>query len=192
MLNELYIFIERIDFDILYAIQQLRCGFLDGFFKAVTGIAGNWGHIWIILGVLLLIFRKTRACGAAVLVSYGLVFLAGQLVLKDLIARPRPCHIDEAVRLIIDRPSSFSCPSTHTAWAFGAVAAVFAFSKKWGSVTLIPALIIAFSRLYLFVHFPTDVLFGVVLGALCGIVSALIVKALQKRFVSAGKTGKNP
>lgn len=185
MLKEFFAVIQNYDFDLLYVIQNLRCEFLDAFFLAVTSIAGNYGHIWVVLGLVLLIFKKTRACGIAILLSYGLVFLTGQLLLKDLIARPRPCTLNETVQLIVSRPTSFSCPSTHTAWAFGAVTAVFAFGKKWGFAALVPALIIAFSRLYLFVHFPTDVFLGAVLGILCGVIAVLIVKAVKKKMVPA-------
>ena len=184
MLNDLFIIIQRLDFDILYVIQSLRCEVLDRLFLAVTDIAGNYGHLWIALGLVLLIFRKTRACGVTVLASYALVFLTGQLLLKDLIARPRPCQLDEAVQLIVSRPSSYSCPSTHSAWAFAAATAVFMFKKRWGLAVLIPALVVAFSRLYLFVHFPTDVLLGALLGILCGVIAALIVKAVCKKFTA--------
>lgn len=115
------------------------------------------------------------------LVSYGLVFLTGQLILKDLIARPRPCHIDEAIELIVKKPSSFSCPSTHSAWAFAAATAIFMHHKKAGIGVYVLAAIIGFSRLYLFVHFPTDVLFGAVLGALCGLASVKLVNFVWKK-----------
>lgn len=169
------------DFSILYGIQNIRCGFLDQAVLILSKIAGDYGHIWLIAGVLLCIFKKTRKSGIAVLVSYGLVFLTGQLILKDLIARPRPCHIDEAIELIVKKPSSFSCPSTHSAWAFAAATAIFMHHKKAGIGVCVLAAIIGFSRLYLFVHFPTDVLFGAVLGALCGFASVKLVNFVWKK-----------
>ena len=169
------------DFSILYGIQNIRCGFLDQAVLILSKIAGDYGHIWLIAGALLCILKKTRKSGIAVLVSYGLVFLTGQLILKDLIARPRPCHIDEAIELIVKKPSSFSCPSTHSAWAFAAATAIFIHHKKAGIGLYVLAAIIGFSRLYLFVHFPTDVLFGAALGALCGFASVKLVNFVWKK-----------
>lgn len=169
------------DFSILYGIQNIRCGFLDQAVLILSKIAGDYGHIWLITGVLLCIFKKTRKSGIAVLVSYGLVFLTGQLILKDLIARPRPCHIDEAIELIVKKPLSFSCPSTHSAWAFAAATAIFMHHKKAGIGVYVLAAIIGFSRLYLFVHFPTDVLLGAALGALCGFASVKLVNFVWKK-----------
>ena len=168
------------DFSILYFIQSIRTDFLDNFVVTLTKIAGNYGQVWLYVAVLLLIFKKTRKAGIAVLLSYGFVYLLGQMVLKDLIARPRPCHLDETVALLIERPSSFSCPSTHSAWAFGSATAIVCFSKKIGIPAFVVAAIIGFSRLYLFVHFPSDVLVGIVLGVICGLFSAWIVKAASK------------
>ena len=152
------------DFSILYFIQSIRTDFLDNFVVTLTKIAGNYGQVWLYVAVLLLIFKKTRKAGIAVLLSYGFVYLLGQMVLKDLIARP----------------SSFSCPSTHSAWAFGSATAIVCFSKKIGIPAFVVATIIGFSRLYLFVHFPSDVLVGIVLGVICGLFSAWIVKAASK------------
>lgn len=181
--------IKGFDFDILNTIQSnLRCEALDDFFTVLTKIAGNYGHLWLALALVLLIFRKTRRCSFAILLSYALVFVLGQFVLKDLIARVRPCNDGDAVQAFVESlkmittlPTSYSCPSTHSAWAFAAATSVFMFRKRWGLVVLIPALAIAFSRLYLYVHFPTDVLFGAVLGILMGIAASVTVKAIAKK-----------
>lgn len=152
------------DFSILYAIQGMRSPALDGFILTLTDIMGSYGQIWLVVGAVLCLFKKTRRCGAAVLVSYALVFLVGQFGLKDWIARPRPCHLDESVALLVKRPSSYSCPSTHTAWAFAAATSILMYFRRPGIAVMLTAALIGFSRLYLFVHFPTDVLFGAVLG----------------------------
>ena len=128
------------DFSILYAIQTLRGPVMDALILGLTNIMGSYGQIWLVVGVALCLFPKTRRCGVAVLLSYGLVFLVGQYGLKDLIARPRPCHLDQTVELLVKRPSSYSCPSTHTAWAFAAAASVWMYFKKPGATapSLIP------------------------------------------------------
>ena len=170
----------NIDFNILYAIQNIRTPFLDKFFVTITSIPGNYGQMWVVLGIILLIFKKTRKCGITIILSYLMVYGLGQYVLKDLIARPRPCHIDQTIELLISRPSSYSCPSTHSGWAFAGAASVFLYNKKLGIPVIVFAFLIAFSRLYLFVHFPSDVLFGIVIGILFALLSKFVVNKIIK------------
>ena len=101
-------------FYLLYAIQNIRTPMLDKIFVTISSIPGDYGQMWVVLGVLLLLFKKTRKCGLVMIASYLLVYGVGQYVLKDLIARPRPCHIDETIELLVKRPSSYSCPSTRS------------------------------------------------------------------------------
>ena len=172
----------NIDFRILYAIQNIRNPFLDKFFVVITSIPGNYGQMWVVLGIILLIFKKTRKCGLTIILSYLLVYGLGQYVLKDLIARPRPCHIDQTIELLIKRPSSFSCPSTHSGWAFAGATSIFLYNKKFGIPVILFSLLVAFSRLYLFVHFPSDVLFGIAIGILFAILSKYIITIVWKKF----------
>ena len=168
------------DFNILYFIQSLRTPFLDKFFVLITSIPGNYGEMWVALGTILLLFKKTRKCGLTILLSYSLVYICGQYLLKDLIARPRPCHIDETIELLIKRPSSFSCPSTHSGWAFAAATSIFLFNKKFGIITYVFSSLVAFSRMYLFVHFPTDVLLGIIMGIIFAVITKKLVNKLYK------------
>lgn len=163
------------DFNILYAIQGMHTPILDQIVLGITKIMGSYGQIWLIVAIALLIFKKTRKAGICVILSYVLVLILGQVVLKDLIARPRPCHIDQTIALLVPRPDSFSCPSTHTAWSFAAATAIFLYHKKSGIIAIVAAAIIGFTRLYLFVHFPTDVLIGLVMGIVLAIISKKIV-----------------
>ena len=166
------------EFSFLYAIP--RTAVLDSFFLAVTKIAGSYGQLWVIVAAVLLVFKKTRKAGVAVLLAYAAVFLIGQYGLKNLVSRPRPCQIDLDFALLVDRPSSSSFPSTHSAWAFGAATAVFMQHKKSGIAAFIAAALIAFSRMYLFLHFPTDVLAGIVLGIALGVLANLITGRIWK------------
>ena len=168
------------DFEILYLIQNIRTPLLDKLMVTITSIPGNMGEMWITLGIILLLFKKTRKCGLVLCVSYLLVYGMGQYVLKDLIARPRPCHIDQTIELLISRPSSYSCPSTHSGWAFASATSIFLYNKKVGLLTYIFSSLVAFSRMYLFVHFPSDVLFGIVLG----VAFALLTKRLLTKLTS--------
>ena len=167
----------------LYSIP--RTAFLDSVFLFFTKLPGSIGQLWLIVGVALLIFKQTRKTGAAVLISYIGVLLFGELLLKHLIVRPRPCQIDQAFAMLVERPTSSSFPSTHSAFAFGAATAIFLNYRKVGVAAIVVAALVAFSRLYLFLHFPTDVLCGVVLGVALGFaavrISALAAKKMQEK-----------
>lgn len=163
------------EFDILYAIQNLHCTFMDTVVLGLTKLLGDYGQLWIFIGAIMLFFKKSRKCGIAILISYALVFLVGHVVLKDLIARERPYIVDKTISLLIERKTSYSCPSTHTAWSFAAATSIFKYYKKIGIIAFVVAGFVGFSRMYLFAHFPTDVLLGVVLGIAFGILSAVFV-----------------
>jgi len=111
-----------------------------------------------------------------------MVFLLGQIVLKNLVSRPRPCQIDQAFAMLVARPSSSSFPSTHSAWAFGAATAIFMGHRKLGAAAFVVAALIAFSRMYMFLHFPTDVLFGTALGIALGVLANWITGRTWERF----------
>lgn len=168
------------DFSILYAIQAMRSPALDQMMLALTNIMGSIGQVWILVALGLMIFKKTRKAGICVFMSYILVLLVGHVWLKDFIARPRPCHLDESIVLLVERPTSFSCPSTHTAWAFAAATSICLYYKKAGIATFVIAAIMGFSRMYMFVHFPTDVLFGVVLGVVLAILAKVLLDQIDK------------
>ena len=164
-------FIQNVDFSILFWIQEnIRCAFLDVVFPFVTSLC-NDGEIWILLGIVLLFFKKYRKFGIFVLVGMLLGAIIGNEILKPLIARPRPCHIYEMLPdMLIDVPklTSYSFPSGHTTSSFIAATVLVRANKKFGFFAIPLAFLIAFSRMYLFVHFPTDILGGVVLGVLIG------------------------
>ena len=174
------------EFSCLYAIPRTQV--LDGFFLGLTRVAGSYGQLWLIIAALLLIFKGTRKAGISVLNAYLAVYLLGQIVLKQLISRPRPCQIDQTFALLVARPSSSSFPSTHSAWAFGAATAIFMRHRKLGAAAYAVAALIAFSRMYMFLHFPTDVLFGTALGIALGVLAHWITKALWKRFARGDTT----
>ena len=168
------------EFSFLYAIPRTEV--LDSFFLGLTRVAGSYGQLWLIIAALLLIFKGTRRAGISVVIAYMAVYLLGQIILKQLISRPRPCQIDQAFALLVARPSSSSFPSTHSAWAFGAATAIFMRHRKLGLAAYAVAALIAFSRLYMFLHFPTDVLFGAAMGMALGVLAHWIMKTLWKKL----------
>ena len=151
------------EFEILYAINNLHNPILDTIMIAITSL-GNAGLMWIAIAIGLLCAKKTRKCGVLMLVSLVLGLILGNGILKNLIARERPCWIDENIKLLIPNPHDFSFPSGHTLASFEAAVMIYLHNKKWGIISLIVATLIAFSRMYLFVHFPTDILAGMILG----------------------------
>ena len=151
------------EFEFLYALQELHTPLLDRIMVFITTL-GNGGMVWLALAVVLLCLKKTRRCGWLILISMAVCFLIGNLALKNIVQRIRPCQIDTSVILKIPMPGEYSFPSGHTLHAFTAATMVFLHNRKAGAWLLMLAGLIAFSRMYLFVHFPTDVLAGLVLG----------------------------
>ena len=129
---------------------------------------GSDGAIWIVLAGALLFSRKYRKVGFAILCALALEVTLCNIILKPLIARIRPCDINTAVQLLINRPTDFSFPSGHTASSFAAVSALYFSRQRLWRPALILAILISFSRLYLYVHYPTDVLAGIMLGIIVG------------------------
>lgn len=158
------------EFDILYALQELHTPALDLVMICLSTI-GNAGIIWIVIALVLLIFKKYRRYGAQMLVAMVITFIVGNLILKNLVARERPSWIDPNVALLFENPTDYSFPSGHTMNGFTAAAVLLCCDKRLGIPAVVLASLIAFSRLYHFVHFPTDVL----AGAVVGIVVALLV-----------------
>ncbi len=175
-------FITRWDFSVLYWVQEhIRTPFLDTV-AAFLSEAFDGGLLWIILCAGLLIFRKTRCAGLMLMASMGLALLIGELGMKNIFCRLRPCNLDTSVSLAVDAPNSYSFPSGHTGSSFAAATALFLWSKKWGIPALVLAALIGLSRVYLFVHFPTDVIVGALLGIACGLLAGFIFRKFELEY----------
>ncbi len=171
----------ELDLTILDWIQaHLRCGFLDVVAPAVT-MLGELGAVWIVLALVLLARKKTRPQGAAVAAALVIDLVLCNFLLKPLVARPRPFTLRE-VQLLVDAPTDYSFPSGHTAASFAAVTALLCGKSRLWLPALVLAVVIALSRLYLYVHYPSDVLCGALLGALCGVVGAFLVRKGRDRL----------
>jgi len=139
---------------------------------------GNWGLIWLAAAAVFLLTKGRRKAGATLLLALLLCTLAGNSLLKPLAARPRPCIVHPEYALLIARPEDFSFPSGHAAASFGAAAVILYSDGKLGVAALVLAALIAFSRLYLYVHYPSDVLAGAALGVLmAGLAISLVNRA---------------
>ena len=159
------------DLPILDWIQaNLQSSFMDTFMPIVT-VLGDAGLFWIAWAVLLLLFPKTRKIGLGMGFALIMGLLVCNVTLKPMIARMRPYDFQEQesgilINLLIDRQHDFAFPSGHTIASFEAATVLLKNSKKMGIPAMILAVIIAFSRLYLYVHYPTDVIFSVFAGIL--------------------------
>ena len=177
-----------IEFRILDALQQIHTPVLTAVMKAVTAL-GDGGIVWIILAVVLLLIPKTRKTGSVVAIALILDLIICNGILKNLVARTRPYDIQTTVKILIHKPSDYSFPSGHTAAAFAATMGLY-FAKDRDRRLWIPALIlsvlIVFSRLYFYVHYPTDILGGVLIGTLCGYLGAKIVEKYTKNRMKRG------
>lgn len=162
-------------------LQAIHTPLLDKILAFITSL-GNAGIIWIVLAVVLLILPKTRKTGIIVAAALLMDLVLCNLILKNLVARVRPYDVNTAIAILIKKPLDFSFPSGHTAASFAAMTALFlAKMKKAWIVALVLAVLIAFSRLYFYVHYPTDVLGGAVVGILSGIIGYAIVEKIDKR-----------
>ena len=151
-----------------WVAENLRSPFGDAVMPAITFL-GDGGWIWIALAIFLLCLPKCRHTGLAMAVALLMGLVVCNLILKPLVGRMRPfdyewLHFGNAIPLLIDAPTDYSFPSGHTIASFEAAAVLLLRHKKRGIPALLLAALIAFSRLYLYVHYPTDVLASMVLG----------------------------
>lgn len=172
----------NIELKILDWFQTLHTPVLDKFMTSVTKL-GNAGIFWIILTVLFLLIPKMRKTGAVMAAALIIDLLLCNVLLKNLVARTRPYDVNTGVQLLVAKLHDYSFPSGHTAASFTSVAALyFAEEKKLWKPTLVIACLIAVSRLYLYVHYPTDVLGGVVIGIIAGYLGYRLVRVLEDKF----------
>jgi len=184
---------ERFDLPILDWIAEfLQCAFLDAVMPVIT-LLGDAGIFWIAIAVVLLLIPKYRKIGMGMGAALIMGLLVCNVTMKPLFARIRPydyqlLHFGREIKLLIEAQHDFSFPSGHTLASFEAATVLAIHSKKAGIPALILASLIAFSRLYLYVHYPTDVLFSVAMGIGFGFLGTFLVK--KGTALYEHKTGK--
>ena len=164
----------NMDNKLLSLIQRrMRCSFLDRIMPIITSL-GTCGIIWGVVTVIFLRMRIYRRAGLILFVTLAICALLTNLVLKPLVARPRPCHIAPEIPLLIPCPMDYSFPSGHTMSSFAAATVILLTNSNFGIYAFIMAALIAYSRLYLFVHYPSDVLAGSLFGVVIACIMLLI------------------
>ena len=180
------------EIQILHWFETLHNPITNPIFYVITTL-GNAGWFWIVLAVLMLTVlpKKYKKAGLtmAIALILSLIFCNG--IMKHLWARPRAFWVvgqnfvvgNEFENLygIFNSIHDYSFPSGHSSASFAAAVSIFMWRKKEGSAALVLAALIAFSRLYFTVHYPTDVLVGTITGALYGVAAYFIVKALMNK-----------
>ena len=169
-----------IELQFLNLIQEIRTTFLDVFMSNVTKL-GNVGCIWILLTIILLVIPKTRKSGVILAAALIVDLILCNVILKPLVARIRPFDVNTAIQLIIAKPQDYSFPSGLTAASVASVVALYlAGEKRLWKIALILACFIAFSRMYLYVHYPTDVLGGAVVGVISGYIGYKVTLRMSR------------
>lgn len=173
------------DLGILLWIQEhVRCGLLDVILPAISTM-GNSGLIWILFATVLAISPKTRKLGLAMALCLLLEYTCNDLIIKPLVHRSRPFVVYPGmVELLISAPHGYSFASGHTTAAFAAITSLYCRKSKLWIPALVLGAVIAFSRLYLFVHFPTDVFGGCIIGILAGLAGSAIFKKIEEKKAS--------
>ena len=174
--------IQSIDISAVRLIREyLSCGFLD-FIMPVVTLLGEAGIVPIVISLSMMCFKKTRKAGFVMALAILFGFIVGNLTLKPLVARPRPYTVDTDVVLLIDKLKEYSFPSGHTLVTFEcALSLVFSGYRRVGTFATIMAFVVAFSRVYLYVHYPTDVIFGAILGSLFAYLAYVLVNAIYRK-----------
>lgn len=168
------------DESLLFFIQSnFHAIVLDKIMIATT-LIGNLAIIWLVAAVILLAFKNSRSVGIMVIMAVIFSFIMGEGILKHIIQRPRPYDIFPAVQLLVAKSTAYSFPSGHTTTAFAAVYVMSGYLKRYAWLLWGLAGLMAFSRLYLFMHYPTDIIAGILLGLIVG----KMVKWLYETVIS--------
>lgn len=179
-----------LDGAILLWIQEwIRNDWLDSVMIGITHL-GDAGLLWIVLSLLLLIPKKTRKYAMMAIVALLFSLLVNNMILKNIVARTRPYEVVEGLTRLIGAQRDLSFPSGHTASSFATAVVLFRnLKKRYGIPLLVLAVLISLSRLYVGVHYPTDVLFGAISGTLLAILAQWLVNGILERRRKEGQDG---
>ncbi len=190
--------IQLFDVSVINWIQEhIANPVLDVFFSIITHL-GDAGILWIAIAVVMLFFKKTRKTGITMGVALVLGLILGNGVLKNVVGRVRPFDLEGAFGsiksvedLLVSKPGDKSFPSGHTLASFEAAFVLLWRDKRFGIPALVIAILVAFSRLYLYLHYPTDIIGGILLAGLNAFLAVLIVDGIYKKIENKKKLKLN-
>ena len=165
------------ELSVLEWFDSIHGSVLDPLMVGITYSATS-GLIWFVLGFLMTCSRRWRRCGVSVIVAVILAYIVVDVILKPLVCRERPFDVAD-FDLLVAAPDTWSFPSGHTASAFAGATAILIHNRRWGAVAMAYASLVGLSRVYLCVHWPTDV----IVGALVGIALALLAVWFMSHWV---------
>jgi len=172
--------IDKFDNYILFIIEKyVRNKYLDIIMPVVT-FTGNLGSIWFVIAIALIVDKPYRVIGNSVILTLIIGTIIGEGILKHIVRRVRPCNKQDNFRLPSLKLTSYSFPSGHTLSSFAAAEMLSLYFTQYRLVFMLMAFLIAVSRLYLYVHFPTDVIAGLIIGVSC---SKIIFIILQQEYI---------
>lgn len=168
--------IHTFDNYILFTIsRRIRNRYLDKVMPIITSL-GNLGIVWIMIAGVLMINEQHRLIGGVVILTLIISTLIGEGIIKHIVRRARPCSYKESMHLLIDKPLSYSFPSGHTLSSFAVAEVLSAYFEQFRIIFLAIAFLIALSRIYLYVHYPTDVIAGIIIGIVCSKIVFIILQ----------------
>jgi Membrane-associated phospholipid phosphatase len=156
-----------------YLTQFYHHHALNEIMKLISA-CGDFGMSWLIIILITNMIDSTRNMSIKMLIALIVATLIGQVTIKSLVRRKRPCHLYPDIPLLIPMPNDLSFPSGHTTSSFACSTVILFYYPLFGIIGYIYAILTAFSRLYLFVHYISDVLFGAFLGICIGVIVCLI------------------
>ena len=156
------------ELEILGWIHSFSSPGMDAFMLGVTTVS-TYAAVWLLTASLLMVTRRERRTGCSMVLAIVVAFILVDLVMKPLVCRERPCEFAD-FDLLVPVPDTFSFPSGHTAMAFAGATVLFIRFRAWGIPAMVLATLVGISRMYLYVHWPTDVLVGALVGTICAVV----------------------
>ncbi|MBQ8426417.1 MAG: phosphatase PAP2 family protein [Clostridia bacterium] len=186
-LNNTFFAFDGAVFNLMHSLAKSAGGFFTPFFKVVS-FFGEGGVFFIIASLILLLFKNTRKLGLAVLLSLGIGALFTNVIIKNAVARPRPFNANQEYRefwLFVSgkEQGEFSFPSGHTNATMASMTALFiCCRKKWSWLGFIFTLLMGLSRIYLVLHYTTDVIAGIIVGGISGVIGYFLVRFIYNLF----------
>lgn len=167
---------------LLWVQDNLRSGALTPVMTVITHLADK-GAFWIALTLVLLVVRKTRRLGTRCALAMMIGLIITNLIVKNWVARVRPYELIENLKLLVGRADDFSFPSGHTTNSFSCAWVLFKKApRKWGVPALVLAILISLSRIYVGIHYPTDVLAGVVIGIGSASLALWLARKIERKW----------